>query len=465
MTAFPQEPRYFEGRVVLKSVQEQLKALILPVRLSPPPDRHRKEEARAMTPFVNAVQRAEEKIRELFPKTILQKNDFLSERYDCEILLKREDLTPVRSYKIRGAYSFIQKAIATQSSAQSIPRFVCASAGNHAQGFAYACAFFECRGTVFMPVTTPQQKIMKTKTFGKDFIDIELVGDIFDESYGAAQNFCDSNHALMVPPFDHEDIITGQATVAQEIIEECNAPDLVIMPVGGGGLAAGVVRYFQKKAPTTDLIFVEPAGAPSLKESLRQGRRVRLPFVDNFVDGAAVAELGRHNYEALRDLAPQQVIDVPEDRLCVTLEEFLTVEGIVLEPAGALALDALKDLSPEELQGKRVVCIVSGGNFDFERLPEVKERALKHTSLKKYFILRMPQRPGALKDFLFLLGPDDDITRFEYLKKSARDFGSILIGIQTTRPENFDFLTQKFEKGGLRYQDITDNAILANLII
>jgi threonine dehydratase len=272
----------------------------------------------------------------------------------------------------------------------------------------------------------------------------------------------------MVPPFDHPDIIEGQATVAAEIraqLPEGVRPDLVIMPVGGGGLSSGMTGYLRADLGEEAFLMVEPAGAPSLKQSLEAGRAVTLSKVDNFVDGAAVARIGDLNFEELKHFPSTQVMAVPENAICVTITEMLNIEGVVLEPAGALSLTALASLDPETVRGKTVVAVVSGGNFDFERLPDVKERAMRHAGLKKYFILRLAQRPGALRDFLNLLGPDDDIARFEYLKKSARNFGSILIGIETKRSENFADLLQRFEAAGLGYQDITENEILANLII
>ncbi|WP_407940964.1 threonine ammonia-lyase IlvA [Ollibium composti] len=403
-------------------------------------------------------------MRELFPETPLQENPYLSRKYGARILLKREDLTPVRSYKIRGAFNFFRKALAAGNKAEL---FVCASAGNHAQGFAYVCRHFGKKGVVFMPVTTPQQKIDKTRLFGGDFVEIRLVGDFFDDCYRAALEFTAESGAHMVPPFDHKDIIEGQATVAHEIAGQISTrmPDILMLPVGGGGLAAGISHYFAEQARECRYVFCEPAGAPSLKESLGAGRRVKLAKVDNFVDGAAVAEIGREPLRFLKDFPADAVRLVPENRLCATMIEMLNVEGVVLEPAGALAIDALKDFARKEIRGKTIVCVVSGGNFDFERLPDVKERALRFEGLKKYFVIRFPQRPGALRDFLEMLGPDDDIARFEYLKKSARNFGSVLIGIETKERRNFDLLTARFDANGVQYQDITDNETLAGFII
>ncbi|HWT62623.1 MAG TPA: threonine ammonia-lyase IlvA, partial [Ochrobactrum sp.] len=362
-----------------------------------------------MTAFVKAVAQAETAMRALFPETPLQLNDYLSRKYGAEIWLKREDLTPVRSYKIRGAFNFISRAVKT---ADEKAVFVCASAGNHAQGFAFACRHFGRKGVVFMPVTTPQQKIDKTRAFGAEFIEIKLVGDIFDVCYAASQEFAVAHKGVMVPPFDHTGIIEGQATVALEIerqLPDNKKPDFVFLPVGGGGLSAGVTQYFSTLGWKTAYRFIEPQGAASLKGSLEAGKRIKLTQVDNFVDGAAVAELGKENFKLLKEFDKNVVITVPENRLCSTIIEMLNIEGVVLEPAGALGIDALKDFKKSELKGKRIVIVVSGGNFDFERLPDVKERALRYEGLKKYFIFRFPQRPGALRSFLDLLGPEDDV--------------------------------------------------------
>lgn len=411
------------------------------------------------------VENAVVAMRELFPETPLQLNDHLSARFGAQVYLKREDLTPVRSYKIRGAFNFFRKIVADSPVGTT---FVCASAGNHAQGFAYVCRHFGVEGVVFMPVTTPQQKIDKTRTFGGEFITIRLIGDIFDQCYAAAREHVEAIGGHMVPPFDDPDIIEGQATVAAEIMAQLPdgvVPDLMIMPVGGGGLSSGMTSFLADKLPAEAFVFCEPAGAPSLKTSLEQGAVVTLSKVDNFVDGAAVARIGDHNYEALKHFSADQVAVVPENAICVTMTEMLNIEGVVLEPAGALSLAALAQLPQEKIAGKTIVAVVSGGNFDFERLPDVKERAMRYAGLKKYFILRLPQRPGALRDFLNLLGPEDDIARFEYLKKSARNFGSILIGIETNSRDNFATLFQRFDQAGLGFEDITENEILANLII
>jgi len=418
-----------------------------------------------MTQFIDDVAGAVNALRDIFPETPLQENKFLSQKYGAEIYLKREDFTPVRSYKIRGAFNFVASMlgrIATDAA------FVCASAGNHAQGLAFVCRHFGRRAVIFMPVTTPQQKIDKTRAFGGDYVEIRLIGDTFDQCYAAAQGFVAEGGGVMAPPFDDMRIITGQAGVMHEITAQWRKqqePDLIVVPVGGGGLASGVSRFISEKGWKTQIRFAEPQGAASLYASLKKQRRIRLDKMDTFVDGAAVAEIGAVNFDLLKKYASEDVILVPENRLCATMTEMLNVEGIVLEPAGALSVDALKTLDSKAIRNKRIVLVISGGNFDFERLPEVKERALRCEGLKKYYIFRFPQRPGALRAFLGLLGPQDDVARFEYLKKSARNFGSVLIAIETKNRENFTELHERFTKAGWVYRDITDDQTLADFII
>ena len=415
-----------------------------------------------MSDFTKSARLATEALRELFPETPLKRNEHLSQRYDADIWLKREDLTPVRSYKLRGAFTAMRHVLDETPDRR---HFVCASAGNHAQGLAFACRHFGVEGTIFMPVTTPQQKIDKTRAFGGDYVRIVLTGDYFDQTLAAAQTFCAERQAHFLSPFDDPDVILGQSSVGVEILDQLGqAPDLVILPVGGGGLSSGVTAYLRLAAPATDYRFVEPLGGASLMAALRAGAPEKLPRVNSFVDGAAVARLGDITYRHLDWIDATNVLLAPEDRICVTMLEMLNVEGIVLEPAGALAVDALPELA-DQIRGKTVVCITSGGNFDFERLPEVKERAQRYAGLKKYFILRMPQRPGALREFLFMLGPDDDIARFEYLKKSARNFGSVLIGIETKSAANFVELFRRMEEGGFTYRDITGDEALAEFLI
>ncbi|CUH51490.1 threonine ammonia-lyase IlvA [Shimia marina] len=412
-----------------------------------------------MSEFRKCARTAEAAMRSVFPATPLQLNAHLSARFGADIWLKREDLTPVRSYKLRGAFNAMRKCRATDPD-QRI--FVCASAGNHAQGVAFMCKHFDVQGVIFMPVTTPQQKIFKTQVFGGENVEIRLVGDYFDDTLAAAQSYCAEAGAAFLSPFDDEDVIEGQASVAVEIEAQLGrAPDHIILPVGGGGLSSGIYSYF---GATTDYTLVEPEGGMSLAAALDATHPVTLAHVDSFVDGAAVARIGDKTFARLATMDPAHVLAAPEDRICATMLEMLNVEGIVLEPAGALAVDVLTDVA-DQIRGKTVVCVTSGGNFDFERLPEVKERAQRYSGVKKYFILRMPQRPGALRDFLETLGPEDDIARFEYLKKSARNFGSVLIGIETSKPENFEALFERIAAAGMTFTDITNDETLGQFVL
>ena len=411
-----------------------------------------------MTDFSIQAAEATKRMRQLFLATPLQRNDHLSNVYDADIWLKREDLSPVRSYKLRGAFNAMGKQADKDV-------FVCASAGNHAQGVAYVCRHLQKKGVIFMPVTTPEQKIRKTRLFGGDWVEVQLVGDYFDDTLRASQAYCQDVGGHFLSPFDDLDVIEGQATVTYEMLEQLDGPpDVSVVPVGGGGLSSSARRLLSERAPETEIFYVEPSGGKSLAAAVQAGAPVALVQVDTFVDGAAVAMMGVNTFAELKGIDADHVLDIPEDRICTTILDMLNTEGIVLEPAGALALDALKDLK-EQIKGKTVVCVSSGGNFDFERLPEVKERAQRYAGLKKYFILRLPQRPGALKDFLALLGPDDDIARFEYLKKSARNFGTVLLGIETSNPENFALLSQRLETAGMSIRDITGDEAMVDLII
>jgi threonine dehydratase len=411
-----------------------------------------------MTDFNIQAAEATNRMRKLFPATPLQRNDHLSNVYDADIWLKREDLSPVRSYKLRGAFNAMGKQADKDV-------FVCASAGNHAQGVAYVCRHLQKKGVIFMPVTTPEQKIRKTRLFGGDWVQVQLVGDYFDDTLRASQAYCKDVGGHFLSPFDDPDVIEGQATVTYEMLEQLGrAPDVFVVPVGGGGLSSSARLLLSARAPETEIFYVEPTGGKSLAAAVQAGAPVALAQVDTFVDGAAVAQIGVNTFAALKGIDADHVLDIPEDRICTTILDMLNTEGIVLEPAGALALAALKDIK-DKIKGKTVVCVSSGGNFDFERLPEVKERAQRYAGVKKYFILRLPQRPGALKDFLGLLGPDDDIARFEYLKKSARNFGTVLLGIETSKPENFALLSERLESAGMSIRDITGDEAMVDLII
>tara|TARA_B110000046_G_C12969815_1_gene388442 strand:- start:197 stop:1432 length:1236 start_codon:yes stop_codon:yes gene_type:complete len=410
----------------------------------------------ALDPFVASACAATAEMRKVFPATPLMRSDLLSQRFGADIWLKREDLSPVRSYKLRGAFNAMRKVISSHDV------FVCASAGNHAQGVAFMCRHFGVKGVVFMPVTTPEQKVMKTQMFGGTHVEIRMVGDYFDETLKASQKYCSEQSAYFLSPFDDEDVIEGQASVAVEIEEQLGrVPDHIVLPVGGGGLSAGTFSYFGDDCAYT---FVEPTGAQSLKVAVDAGEPMTVSKVDTFVDGAAVARIGERTFARLKGIDGSTVLHLDEDRICNTILEMLNVEGIVLEPAGAMSIEVLSEIS-DQIKGKTVVCVASGGNFDFERLPEVKERAQRYSGLKKYFILRLPQRPGALKDFLNILGPDDNIARFEYMKKSARNFGSVLIGIETSDPKNFDVMCKLIAEAGFTLTDITNDEALTQFVV
>ena len=410
----------------------------------------------ALDPFVASARAATAEMRKVFPATPLMHSDLLSQRFGADIWLKREDLSPVRSYKLRGAFNAMRKVTSTHDI------FVCASAGNHAQGVAFMCRHFGVKGVVFMPVTTPEQKVMKTQMFGGAHVEIRLVGDYFDETLKASQEYCSEQGAYFLSPFDDEDVIEGQASVAVEIEEQLGrVPDHIVLPVGGGGLSAGTFSYFGDDCAYT---FVEPTGAQSLKVAVDAGAPMTVSKVDTFVDGAAVARIGERTFARLKGIEGSTILHLDEDRICTTILEMLNVEGIVLEPAGAMSIEVLSEIL-DQIKGKTVVCVASGGNFDFERLPEVKERAQRYSGLKKYFILRLPQRPGALKDFLNILGPDDNIARFEYMKKSARNFGSVLIGIETSNPKNFDVMCKLIAEAGFTLTDITNDEALTQFVV
>lgn len=405
--------------------------------------------------FRNAARAAETAMRDVFSPTPLQRSELLSDRFGADIWLKREDLSPVRSYKIRGAFNAMRK----------LPRqnlFVCASAGNHAQGVAYMCRHFGVNGVVFMPVTTPDQKIQKTRMFGGDRVELHLTGDYFDDTLREAKAWCTAQGGHFLSPFDDQDVIEGQASLGVEISDQLGRdPDVTVLPVGGGGMASGVCGWFGRRVKS---VLVEPRGGACLRAAMIAGQPVPLEHVDSFVDGAAVGQIGALTFRQLRDIPLADVLQLEEDRICRSILEMLNVEGIVLEPAGAMAIEILSDIE-NSIRGKTVVCVTSGGNFDFERLPEVKERAQRYAGLKKYLLLRLPQRPGALREFLETLGPEDDISRFEYLKKSARNFGTVLLGLETTQPQNFDRLFTELKARGFTYTDITNDEMLSQFII
>lgn len=394
-------------------------------------------------------------------KSPLIYNSLLSNRYGCHVWLKREDLQPVRSYKIRGAYN----KMASLSNDQLQKGVVCASAGNHAQGVAYACNKLKAKGVIFMPATTPAQKVKQVIMFGKEYIDVKLIGDTFDDAYSEATKYCNDHHAVFIHPFDDEKVIEGQGTVGLEIATELKDKiDFILAPVGGGGLVSGIVTAAKELLPNTKIIGVEPLGAPSMLSSIQSGKNTTLSKIDKFVDGAAVKRVGDLNFEICKD-ALEDVWLVPEGKVCSEILRLYNEEAIVVEPAGALTLSAL-DLHKNELVGKTIVCIVSGSNNDITRTEEIRERSLLYEGLKHYFLIKFPQRAGALRQFLNeVLGPNDDIVLFEYQKKTAKEKGPALIGVELHDKNHIIPLLNRLKSTGFGFDYLNEKPDLLSYLI
>ncbi len=396
--------------------------------------------------------KASERLKQIVHKTPLTYNHHLSKKHQCNIFLKREDLQVVRSYKLRGAYNMMSSL-----SKEELQRgVVCASAGNHAQGFAYSCNKLNVNGVVFMPIITPNQKVHQTKMFGEDFIEVKLIGDTYDDCSVAAQKYTEDNGMTFIPPFDDYKIIEGQGTVGVEILEDEPDVDYLFIPVGGGGLSAGVGTYFKTFSPHTKIIGLEPEGAPSMYEAMKAGQPVTLEKIERFVDGASVQRVGDITFSICKEVL--DVIHlVPEGKICSTILQLYNEDAIVVEPAGALSIAGLDDFT-EKIKGKNVVCIVSGGNNDVDRMQEIKERSLQYEGLKHYFLIRFAQRPGALKDFVnHVLGPTDDITRFEYVQKHNKESGPALVGIELQSKNDYELLLNNFNRFHVNYTELKQN--------
>ncbi|PEA54328.1 threonine dehydratase [Bacillus pseudomycoides] len=400
-------------------------------------------------------------LKDVIRNTSLERDPILSEKYQCNVYLKREDLQVVRSFKIRGAYNCIS-SLPIEDVKKGV---VCASAGNHAQGVAYTCHKLQIPAKIFMPNTTPSQKVSQVRFFGGDYVEVILQGDTFDSSYGQAVKYCEEFGLTFIHPFDDPRVIAGQGTVGVEILHDTDCTiDYMFMGIGGGGLAAGVGTYIKGISPLTKIVGVEPEGAASMKEAFAQGEVVTLPHIDSFVDGTAVKQVGYLTYEICKRVL-DDIVAVSEGKVCTTLLELYNKNAIVAEPSGALPIAAL-DLYRDEIRGKTVVCIVSGGNNDIDRMQETKERSLIYEGLKHYFIINFPQRPRALREFLDnVLGPHDDITRFEYTKKNNKDNGPALVGIELQKKEDYEPLIKRMEEEGIRYMEINHNPTLFNLLI
>ena len=393
-------------------------------------------------PTIQAVQKASENLTNVALKTPLIKNDRYSREYGANIFFKREDLQLVRSYKIRGAYH----KISSLSEEQRLRGIVCASAGNHAQGVALSCKLLQIQGVIYMPSPTPKQKIDQVKMFGEDFIEVVLIGDSFDDASYAAKLHCEQLQKTFIPPFDDEKIIEGQATVGLEIMAQSHvAIDYIFVPVGGGGLSAGLSAYVKQISPQTRIIGVEPHGAPSMSTSIKIGKNTTLEAIDNFVDGAAVKRVGDLNF-ALCNQFLDEMVKVPEGKICQVILDLYNKDATVLEPAGALSISVLDDFR-EEIKGKNIVCVISGSNNDITRTAEIKERALLYANLKHYFIIKFPQRAGALREFVAdILGPDDDITHFEYTKKTNRENGAAVVGLELKSSDDLQPLISRMKR-------------------
>ncbi|MCU4174725.1 threonine ammonia-lyase [Carboxylicivirga sp. N1Y90] len=419
------------------------------------------DNAQSYYPKVEDIIAAKQTLNKILETTPLNRNLNLSNKYNANIMLKREDLQNVRSYKIRGAYNKIKSL----SEAELNVGIVCASAGNHAQGVAYSCQTLGIDGIIYMPSTTPKQKVNQVKMFGQDNVQVVLIGDTYDDAYDAAMEDCQQRGRTFIHPFDDPKIIEGQATVGLEILEQSKEKiDYIFAPIGGGGLISGLGSYFKNMSPDTKIIGVEPEGAPAMDWSLRAGEVIELEEIDKFVDGASVQKVGSYTFDICQKVIDKMLL-VPEGKVCTKILELYNFDAIVVEPAGALSIAAL-DLYADEIKGKNVVCILSGSNNDITRTEEIKERSLLYEGLKHYFIVRFPQRAGALRDFVDqVLGPGDDITHFEYRKKTSREKGPALIGVELQKKEDFDGLIERMEANGFVVEYLNERPDLFQYLI
>lgn len=412
-------------------------------------------------PRIDNIKVAADTIKKVSAVTPLSLNERYSNTYKAHVFFKREDLQQVRSYKIRGAYN----KISSLSLEEAKNGVVCASAGNHAQGVALSCKLLKIKGTIFMPAPTPNQKVEQVKMFGEDFIDIKLLGDTFDDAYHFAITECEQQHKTFIHPFNDEKVIEGQATIGLEILQQATTPiDYVFLPVGGGGLAAGLSAVFKQLSPKTKIIGVEPEGAPSMSTSIKNNKNITLENIEKFIDGAAVKRVGdltfnicKHNLDAM--------ITIPEGKVCQSILDLYNKDAIVVEPAGALSISAL-DFYTNEIKNKNIVCVVSGSNNDITRTSEIKERALLYANLKHYFIVNFPQRAGALKEFVVnILGENDDITYFQYAKKTNRENGSAVVGVQLKYPSSLEPLITKMKQHNFYGDYLNDKPDLFQFLV
>ena len=419
---------------------------------------HQMNMKQTICPTMENIKTAKQRISAVVQTTPLMENLQYSNIYQANVLLKREDLQQVRSYKIRGAYNKIAQH-------PNIKHVVCASAGNHAQGVAYTCQKLNIKGTIYMPVTTPNQKIEQVKMFGQNSIEIKLTGDTFDETGRAAKSFCQENDHLYIPPFDDIEIIEGQATIGLEILEKHQQQiDYIFIPIGGGGLAAGISTVFKNLSPWTKIIGVEPVNAASMKAAIQAGETVKLDKIDGFVDGAAVQQVGEITYLQCRDKL-HDTITVEDGLICQTILNLYNKDAIVVEPAGALALAGLEQYQ-DKIKGKTVVCILSGSNNDITRIEEIREKALLYGGYKHYFMVRFPQRAGALKEFVAeVLGEHDDITYFQYHKKHNRAHGPAIVGIELKHATDLEPLIARMKQKNFFSDYLNDKPELFSMMM
>lgn len=415
----------------------------------------------ATSDLLAGIEAAAERLEGIVARTPLQLSKRLSKQYGASISLKREDLQEVRSFKIRGAYN----KISSLSAGERARGIVCASAGNHAQGVAFACSSLRIRGTIFMPVITPTQKIERVGQFGGEFVEIRLVGGSYDEASEAAERYREKQGAAFVHPFDDPLTIAGQGTIGKEIDQELEGKvDVVIAAIGGGGLISGIATYLKHRHPDVSIIGVEPAGAPSMHESLERGSVVTLDEIDPFVDGAAVKRVGELTFDLCRDYLDRVVV-VPEGKVCTTAIELYQNEGIVAEPAGALTVSALDGVA-DLIGGRTVVCVLSGGNNDILRYPEILERSLVYQGRRHYFIIEFAQKPGQLRQFVDrALGPTDDIVRFEYIKKTNKERGAALVGVELKDQADLEPLLERMRTIQLNYRRLGSEDLLYDYLI
>ncbi|AMB99020.1 threonine dehydratase [Aerococcus urinaehominis] len=403
-------------------------------------------------------------LKPVVAQTPCQHSSYLSSKYDANIYLKREDLQIVRSFKLRGAYYAID-----QLDQAALDRgVICASAGNHAQGVAYTCHKKQVQATIFMPNTTPNQKIDQVKYFGGDYVNIMIQGDTFDACSQAAHDYASQNGLTFVEPFNDRNVIAGQGSLAveihQDLVAEGEQADYVMVPVGGGGLVAGVSAYVHEAMPTSQVVAVEPTGASSLVAAHQAGHPVELDHVDHFADGTAVACVGNLNF-ANTEAYVDDYLSVPEGQIAATILELYTKLAIVAEPSGALSVAGL-ELMKDQIKGKTVVCVISGGNNDIKRMAEIEEKALMYEGILHYFVVNFPQRAGALREFLnYTLNPDDDITRFEYTKRSNKESGPVLVGVQLGDHQNLPGLLERMAEFDPNYINLQENDTLYQFLV